>query len=61
VRQVIFTIQVAVRPLAEVVDTPERAAALHAAIDSMSPAVLAYRGLDAVRAPLLRWLQARGA
>jgi hypothetical protein len=61
VRQAIFTIQVALRPLAEAVDTPQRAAALHAAIESMSPAVLAYRGLCAVRDPLLRWLGARCA
>jgi dimethylamine monooxygenase subunit A len=43
----------------EVLDTPERARALHEAIASMSPAVLAYRGLAAVREPLLAWL-ARG-
>ncbi len=58
-RQAIFTIQVEVRPLAAVADTPARAAALHAAVGSMSEAVLAYRGLTAVREPLLRWLDAR--
>ena len=58
-RQAIFTIHVELRPLAAVVDTPARAAALHAAIASMSEAVLAYRGLAAVREPLLQWLAAR--
>ena len=58
-RQAVFTIQVEVRRLAAAIDTPERAAALHAAIASMSEAVLAYRGLTAVRAPLLEWLAAR--
>jgi hypothetical protein len=57
--QAIFTIQVAVRPLREVLDTPARAAALHDAIATMSPAVLAYRGLERVRAPLLAWIAAR--
>lgn len=52
-----FTIGVDLLPLADVVQVPGRAAALHAAIASMSPAVLAYRGLDRVQAPLLDWLQ----
>lgn len=60
-RQAWFLIEVHVTPLAEAIDTPARAAALHAAIASMSPAVLAYRGLEPARAPLLRWLAARGA
>ena len=58
-RQAVFTIGVDVRPLAEVLDTPARAAALHDAIETMSAAVLAYRGLTGVRAPLLAWLSAR--
>ena len=58
-RQALFTIHVDVRRLAAAIDTPARAAALHAAIASMSAAVLAYRGLTAVRAPLLDWLAAR--
>jgi dimethylamine monooxygenase subunit A len=57
--QSVFTIHVAVRPLAEAVDTPARAAQLAAAVRSMTPEVLAYRGLGAVRDPLLEWLQAR--
>lgn len=60
-RQAWFLIEVHVTPLAEAIDTPARAAALHAAIASMSPAVLAYRGLEPARAPLLRWLAARAA
>lgn len=59
VRQAMFTIHVEVQRLAEAIDAPGRAAALHAAVASMSEAVLAYRGLSAVRAPLLAWLAAR--
>jgi len=57
--QAVFTIEVAVTPLAEAVADAHRAAALHAAISSMSDEVLAYRGLDGVREPLLSWLAAR--
>lgn len=56
--QAVFTIHVEVQRLAEAIATPARAAALHAAVASMSEAVLAYRGLAAVRAPLLAWLTA---
>ena len=56
--QAVFTIQVESRPLAAVVDSPARAAQLHAAIASMSPAVLAYRGLAPARDRLLDWLAA---
>ncbi|MGA0612554.1 heme-dependent oxidative N-demethylase subunit alpha family protein [Caldimonas sp. KR1-144] len=59
--QAVFTIHVAVRPLPEALETPARAAALHAAIASMSEAVIAYRGLAAARAPLLAWLARRAA
>jgi hypothetical protein len=58
-RQAVFTIHVQVQRLAEAIDTPARAAALHAAVASMSDAVLAYRGLSTVRAPLLAWLAQR--
>ncbi|MFT3821892.1 MAG: DUF3445 domain-containing protein [Rubrivivax sp.] len=57
--QALFTIAVEVRPLPEVVDRPERARRLADAVASMSPAVLAYRGLTAVREPLLHWLAER--
>jgi hypothetical protein len=56
----LFTIQVEVQPLARVIDhDATRAQRLHDAIASMSPAVLDYRALTPVRAPLLRWLAAR--
>lgn len=60
-QQAVFTIHVAVEPLAQAIATPARAARLHAALASMSDAVLAYRGLAEVREPLLRWLAARVA
>ncbi len=56
-QQAVFTIRIDLQPLSDVLAaTPGRAAALHAALASMSPAVLAYRGLSAVQQPLLRWL-----
>jgi dimethylamine monooxygenase subunit A len=58
-RQAAFLIGVDVVPLAAVIDRPERAQRLHDAIESMSPAVLAYRGLAVVRGPLLAWLDER--
>ena len=54
--QAVFTIHIEVQPLAQALDTPARAQALHDAIASMSPEVLAYRGLHGVREPLLNWL-----
>ena len=57
--QAIFTIQVQVQPLAQALTTAVQAKALHDAVASMSPAVLAYRGLQAVREPLLHWLLQR--
>jgi dimethylamine monooxygenase subunit A len=42
-------------------DSPQRAAALHDALASMSPAVLDYRSLGPVRDALLAWLQRRAA
>ncbi len=46
------------QPLARAIDTPARAAALHAALASMSEAVLAYRHLAVARPALLAWLAA---
>lgn len=60
-RQAVFTIHVEVQPLMEAVGTGEAAARLHAALASMSPAVLAYRRLTAVREPLLEWLSRQAA
>jgi hypothetical protein len=54
--QSVFTIHVQVTPLPRAFDTPAQAARVHDALASMSDAVLAYRGLAEVRAPLLRWL-----
>ncbi len=58
-RQAVFTIGVDVVPLSSAIDRAARARRLHDAIASMTPAVLAYRGLDFVRAPLLAWLEQR--
>jgi hypothetical protein len=60
-RQAVFTIHVDVQPLAQAIDTPEKAQRLHDALATMSPAVLRYRGLVAVREPLLHWLAQRAA
>ena len=57
--QALFTIAVDVQPLAQAIATPARAARLHDAVASMSPAVLAYRHLDSVQTGLLQWLAAR--
>lgn len=57
--QAVFTIHVQVQPLAAVLHTPARAQALHDALASMSPAVLAYRSLAGVRNELLAWLAAQ--
>lgn len=58
-RQAVFTIHVECRPLAEAVATPQQAVQVHDALASMSPAVLAYRGLTDARERLLAWLAAR--
>lgn len=57
--QAVFTIHIDSQPLAAAVGTRDQARALHDAIASMSPAVLAYRGLGAARERLLQWLAAR--
>ena len=56
--QSVFTILVDVKPLTQALATPQQAGRVHDALASMSPAVLAYRGLTEVQAPLLRWLAA---
>jgi dimethylamine monooxygenase subunit A len=58
-QQAVFTIGVDTQRLADAIDTSEKATRLHAAITSMSDAVLAYRSLTRVRAPLLAWLESR--
>ena len=56
VRQAVFTIEVQCQPLAQAITQAAQAGALHDAVASMTPAVLAYRSLGPVQAPLLRWL-----
>jgi hypothetical protein len=55
-QQAIFTIHVESRPLVQAIDSAERARRLRAALASMSPAVLAYRGLTDAQPRLLEWL-----
>lgn len=55
-RQAVFTIRVMVAPLAQVAASAPHRARLREALASMSPAVLAYKGLAAAQEPLLRWL-----
>ena len=57
--QAVFTIAVDVQPLQRAIDSPARAVRLHAALASMSPAVLAYRNLAPIHAALLHWLAQR--
>jgi dimethylamine monooxygenase subunit A len=60
--QAVFTIHTEVTPLRQALQTPAQAALVHDSLASMSPAVLAYRELGTVQAPLLAWLaqQAQG-
>lgn len=56
-QQAVFTIRIDVQPLPAVLAAaPGRAAVLQAALASMSPAVLAYRGLADVQPAVLSWL-----
>jgi hypothetical protein len=59
--QAVFTIRVMLQPLAEAVRTREDARRLHAALASMSEAVLAYKNLAPARERLLAWLARRSA
>lgn len=59
--QAVFTIRVLLQPLVQAVPTPAHAQRLHAALSTMSEAVLAYKNLAAARAPVLAWLERRGA
>lgn len=58
-RQAVFTIRVMLAPLATAVDTPGKAHRLLDSLGSMSPAVLAYKGLTLARQPLMHWLTQR--
>jgi hypothetical protein len=55
----VFTIGVQVTPLVQALAGPGQARRLHAALASMSPAVLDYRGLSEARDDLLAWLEQR--
>lgn len=59
--QAVFTIRVDSEPLARALVSRDAARRLHAALSSMTPAVLEYRGLAAVRDPLLAWIARRAA
>jgi len=58
-RQAVFTIHVESQPLLEAALDSQRAQCLHDALDTMSPAVLAYRSLTDVQPRLLAWLAQR--
>ncbi|MBC5766201.1 heme-dependent oxidative N-demethylase subunit alpha family protein [Ramlibacter albus] len=60
-RQAVFTIRVMLQPLAQAVDTSEKAQRLQDSLASMSGAVLAYKNLATAREPLLRWLGRKAA
>ena len=60
-RQAVFTIHVETTPLARVATSVAAARQLHDALASMSPSVLAYRGLVDVRDRLLHWLSEQAA
>ena len=60
-QQAVFTIHVETTALAQVVVAAGAARQLHDALASMSPAVLAYRGLTDAQSPLLTWLSEQAA
>lgn len=60
-QQAVFTIHVNVQAMTQAITTPRQATALHAALSTMSDAVLAYRGLGPARDALLVWLAARAS
>lgn len=60
-RQAVFTIRVQLSPLADAVDSPLKAQRLHDSLASMSPAILAYKGLTGAVPRLLPWLARQAA
>ena len=60
-RLAVFTIHVEVEPLRAAIRSAADARQLHAALSTMSPAVLTYRGLTAARDRLLVWLEGAAA
>ena len=59
VQQAVFTIRVMLGSLESLITDEAKAARLHAAISSMSDAVIAYRGLGLIRPLVLEWLKER--
>ena len=57
-RQAVFTIHVDLQPLTEALSSTAHKKQVHDALATMSPAVLAYRGLGDARDRLLAWLVA---
>ena len=57
--QAVFTIHIGSEPLDLAMAVPETARRVHDSLASMSPAVLAYRGLTPARDRLLAWLATR--
>ncbi|HMR31728.1 MAG TPA: DUF3445 domain-containing protein [Geminicoccaceae bacterium] len=55
-RAVVFGIRSVVRPLGEIAAEPGVATALAARLREMEPAMASYKGIPAMREPLLRWL-----
>ena len=60
-QQAVFTIHVDLRPLTQALHDADQARQLHDALATMSPAVLAYRGLTDARERLLVWLSRQAA
>ena len=58
---VLFTVHTRSRTVAEVCADAERARRLHAALVAMGPEMRAYKAIDALAAPVLGWLEERGA
>jgi hypothetical protein len=58
-RQAVFTIRIGLAPLAQALTRADDLRRVREALATMSDAVLEYRGLTAVRQPLLAWLDAQ--
>lgn len=59
VEQAVFTIRVMLEPLGSLITNSVQAARLHAAISTMSDAVVVYRSLGSIKPLLLQWLTER--
>lgn len=58
-QQAVFAIRVMRHPLPQIVQTPSDADRLYSALNSMTDATLAYKGLTTARPLLLAWLKER--